>query len=214
MKKLLVFFLLSICISACDTWGTAPQPFPVWSPVPSQTPSIVTATPFILPPPSISTITPTSTSEVITVTPTQFELPTLTLTSTATEVQPVQSVDVQILGCNTSLDIRNGMGEVTNSFVTIRNNGTVDLPNLCGLLRAIDEDREHPDKKRCVDNLPAQHQVTLKLTVDSHYQVDTFIQVDVTSNDSILTRLDQQSCRDISVFGGAPSDVNTIKPIQ
>jgi hypothetical protein len=106
------------------------------------------------------------------------------------------------------------MGEVTNAYITVRNTGTVDLPNTCSLLRAIDEDRDHPDKKKCVDNLPAQNQVTLKLTVDSHYQVGTIIQVDTTSNDVVLLRLDKQSCRDISLFGGAPSDIGVIKPIE
>lgn len=106
------------------------------------------------------------------------------------------------------------MGEVTNAYVLIKNTGTVDLPNTCGLLRAIDEGREHPDKKVCATNLPAQNQVTLKLTVDSTYQKDTIIQVDVTSNDAILMRVDKQSCRDISLFGGVPSDVGVVKPIQ
>ena len=106
------------------------------------------------------------------------------------------------------------MGEVTNAYVTVKNIGEIDLPNTCGLLRAIDEDREHPDKKRCVDNLPAKYQVTLKLTVDSAFQQDTIIQVDVTSNDVILMRVDRQSCRDIGLFGGAPSDVGVIKPIE
>lgn len=105
------------------------------------------------------------------------------------------------------------MGEVTNAYVTIKNTGTIDLPNTCALLRAIDEDREHPDKKVCVLNLPAQRQVNLKLTVDSQYKVDTIIQVDITSYEIILHRLDRQSCRDISFFGGAPSDLGEIKPI-
>lgn len=105
------------------------------------------------------------------------------------------------------------MGEVTNAYVTVKNNGTVGLPNTCALLRAIDEDREHPDKKRCVENLPIQNQVNLKLTVDSQYQVDTIIQVDITSKEIILLRLDQQSCRDIRLFGGAPPDDGVVKPI-
>ena len=62
----------------------------------------------------------------------------------------MQSVAVDILGCNTSIDITHGMGEVTNAYVTVKNTGMVDLPNTCALLRAIDEDREHPDKKVCV----------------------------------------------------------------
>jgi hypothetical protein len=105
------------------------------------------------------------------------------------------------------------MGEVTNAFVTVQNTGTIDLPNTCAILRAIDEDREHPDKTVCTSLLPAQNQVNLKLTVDSQYQVDTIIQVDVTSNEVTLLRLDKQSCRDIGLFGGAPSDVGQIKPI-
>jgi hypothetical protein len=121
---------------------------------------------------------------------------------------------VDILGCNTSIDITHGMGEVTNAYVTVKNTGTVDLPNTCALLRAIDEDREHPDKKVCVPNLPVQNQVSLKLTVDSAYKKDTVIQVDATSNEVILLRVDKPSCRDIGIFGGAPSDVGVIKPIQ
>ena len=88
-----------------------------------------------------------------------------------------------------------------------------NLPNTCAQLRALDEDREHPDKKKCVENLPAQNQVTFKLTVDSAYKQDTVIQVDTTSNEVILLRVDKPSCTDIGLFGGAPSDVGVIKPI-
>jgi hypothetical protein len=59
-----------------------------------------------------------------------------------------------------------------------------------------------------------QNQVTLKLTVDSTYQQNTVIQVDATSNDAILLRVDKPSCTDIGLFGGAPSDVGVVKPIQ
>ncbi len=106
------------------------------------------------------------------------------------------------------------MGEVTNAFVTVKNTGTVDLPNTCALLRAIDEDREHPDKKVCVTNLPAQNQVTLKMTVDSAYRQDTAIQVDTSSNDILLLRVDKQSCTDIGLFGGEPGDLGMIKSIE
>ncbi len=206
-------------LTSCDIWGVAPQPFPVWTAIPTQTPGIVSPTPFIIPPPVfvntpvtnvtvISAVTPENTitpSPSPTVTPLQ---PTETFTAA-----PFQSASLDILGCNTSIDISHGMGEVTNAFVTVKNTGTMDLPNTCALLRAIDEDREHPDKKVCVSNLPAQYQVNLKLTVDSQYRVDTIIQVDVTSNEAILLRLDKQSCRDIGLFGGAPSDLGEIEPI-
>lgn len=226
MKKTILFFILSLFISGCDTWGILPQPFPVWTPIPSQTPGIVTATPLILPPPTFPTFTtdtPTPGAIVITpvtIVPVSTETPSLTFTfesitpSNTATLAPVQSVTVNILGCNTSIDITHGMGEVTNAFVTIRNTGTIDLPNTCSLLRAIDEDREHPDKKVCISNLPAQNQVTFKLTVDSAYQQNTVIQVDTTSNDVILLRVDKPSCTDIGLFGGTPSGIGVIKPIQ
>ncbi|MBL8100203.1 MAG: hypothetical protein JNK81_13550 [Anaerolineales bacterium] len=211
MKKTLSLLFL-LFLTACDTWGVAPQPFPVWTAIPSSTPSIVTATPLVIPPPALTVISQ------VTETPTQIPppsfTPTIALPTSTFTLAPIQSVDIVILGCNTSIDILRGMGEVTNAYVTLKNTGTVDLPNACGFLRAIDEDREHPDKKVCVSNLPAQHQVILKLTVDSTYRQDTVIQVDALSNEVVLLRIDKQSCRDISLFGGAPSDVGVIKPIQ
>ena len=221
MKKIITIIILTLLISACDTWGVQPQPFPVWTPIPSRTPGVVTATPIIITLPFTETATP----GVVVITPVTVTLSnTETPSSTATLVTilptntstttPVKSVTVDILGCNTSIDITHGMGEVTNSYVTVKNTGNVDLPNTCALLRAIDEDREHPDKKVCVTNLPAQYQVTLKLTVDSAYKQNTVIQVDASSNDLVLLRVDKPSCTDIGLFGGAPSDVGVIKPIQ
>jgi len=208
MKKFAIFMVL--LLTACDTFGYQPQPFPVWSPIPSRTPGVVTATPIVLTiPPNVVTLTLPLT-ETPSITPASAtETPSSTFTSV-----PIKSVEMDILGCNTSIDITHGMGEVTNAYVTVKNTGNVDLQNTCGLLRAIDEDREHPDKKACVPNLPVQHQVTLKLTVDSAYQQDTAIQVDASTNDLLLLRVDRQSCTDIGLFGGAPNDTGVIKPFQ
>ncbi len=221
MKKIIFFLFTAILITSCDVWGVAPQAFPVWTPVASFTPGIVTQTPFIIPPPVfVETSTPSTNVTVISpVTPENTLAPTTTLTFTPTlptltfTIAPIQSVNLVILGCNTSIDITHGMGEVTNAYVTVQNTGTIDLPNACAILRAIDEDREHPDKKVCLPNLPAQMEVNLKLTVDSQYKVDTIIQVDTTSNELTLLRLDKQSCKDISLFGGAPSDLGQIRPL-
>jgi hypothetical protein len=107
------------------------------------------------------------------------------------------------------------MGEVTNAYIVLKNTGTEDLPNACALLRAADEGREHPDKTQCVDKLPAGQQVTLKLTVDSTYQVGTVIQVDASSDSTLMLRVDKQSCTDIDVAGlGVPMDIGVIKPIN
>ncbi len=216
-------FVLIFFLGACETFTVSPQPFPVWTVIPSRTPNIVTATPIILTLPFTETAAP-GVTVVVPVTPTNTEIPPPTATSTpipATETATsiitaiaVQSVVVDILGCDTSIDITHGMGEVTNSYVTVKNSGTVDLPNTCALLRAIDEDREHPDKQVCINNLPAQYQVTLKLTVDSTFKLNTAIQVDTTSNDVILLRVDKPSCTDVGLFGGAPSDLGVVKPIE
>ncbi len=221
MKKIIFFLFTAILITSCDVWGVAPQAFPVWTPVASFTPGIVTQTPFIIPPPvfvETSTLS-TNVTVISPVTPENTLTPTITLTFTPIRptltftIAPIQSVNLVILGCNTSIDITHGMGEVTNAYVTVQNTGTIDLPNACAILRAIDEDREHPDKEVCLPNLPAQMEVNLKLTVDSQYKVDTIIQVDTTSNELTLLRLDKQSCKDISLFGGAPSDLGQIRPL-
>jgi hypothetical protein len=223
MKKISALLVLIFILTACDTLSAPPQPFPVWTVIPTRTPSIVTATPIIITLPFTETAIP-GVTVIVPVTLTNTEIPSPTPTSTPippTETPAptftstaVQSVTVDILGCNTSIDITHGMGEVTNAYVTVKNTGEVDLPNTCALLRAIDEDREHPDKKKCVTNLPVQSQVTLKLTVDSTYKQNTVIQVDTSSNDVLLLRVDKPSCTDISLFGGAPSDIGVIKPIQ
>jgi len=221
MRRSSALFVLIFFLGACETFTVSPQPFPVWTVIPSRTPNIVTATPIILTLPFTETAVPGITV-IVPATPTNTEIPTATstpipATGTATPIltiTAVQSVVVNILGCDTSIDITHGMGEVTNSYVTVKNSGTVDLPNTCALLRAIDEDREHPDKQVCINNLPAQYQVTLKLTVDSTFKLNTAIQVDTTSNDVILLRVDKPSCTDIGLFGGTPSDLGVVKPIE
>lgn len=230
MNKLIVFFLLTILLTACGPWSVTPQPFPVWTPIPSRTPGIVTATPIILiptvtfsPVPQIATVTPTTPTSSADTSPT-FS-PTVSVTAAVTDTEtpspspsptatliPIQAIQVVIIGCNTGIDILHGMGEETNAYVTLQNTGTVDLPNACGLLRAADEGRPHPDKTKCVDNLPAGYQVTLKLTVDTTFKKDTIIQVDASSDGNLLLRVDKQSCTDLDVVGGIPTDIGEIKP--
>lgn len=202
MKKIHLICLFAALLVSCAP-TLAPLPFPGGTVASTRTPSVVTATPIILVPTNMITETPTSSA-----TPAETAI-VIPPTST-----PFQAVEVEILGCNTDIDIVHSMGEVTNAYVTVKNTGTLDLPNTCSLLRAIDEDREHPDKKVCVPNLPIQSQVTFKLTVDSAYQEDTIIQVDTLSNEQIILRVDKQSCRDIGLFGGTPEDLGVVKPIQ
>ncbi len=210
MKKKLLLLILPFLLGACDIWDVNPQPFPVWTPIPSGTPSVITPTPIILAPVTVPPAVPSDTPVPSpTVAPSFTPAPTETFTAV-----PAPAIAVEILGCNTSVDVTHGMGEVTNAYVVLKNVGNVDLPNTCALLRAIDEGREHPDRQVCLANLPVAHQATLKLTVDSTYKQGTVIQVDASSNGVLLLRVDKHSCADIGLFGGAPSDLGVVQPIQ
>ena len=222
MKKISSFLLMTFLLTACGDWNVAPQPFPVWTAIPSRTPGILSPTPIILiptmtasPTPGVVPITPITPTTPADVPPTFTFTPPVTETASVTAtVPPFQAMQVGIIGCNTGLDISHGMGEVTNAYVILKNTGNVDLPNACGLLRAVVEYRVHPDKTKCVDNLPAGYQVTLKLTVDSTFQESTIIQVDASSNDTLLLRVDKQSCTNLDIVGSViPGDVGVIKPI-
>jgi hypothetical protein len=103
------------------------------------------------------------------------------------------------------------MGEVTNAYVTLKNNG-VELTNIKATLFAGDEDREHPDKTVELTTLPAGYQVTLKLTADSAYREETPIQVEVTSDQGTFPREGLASCTDIGLFKPAPETLNTPIP--
>jgi hypothetical protein len=121
---------------------------------------------------------------------------------------------VDLLGCNTSLDITHGMGEVTNAFITLKNNTGIDMTDLCATLFALDEGRIHPDKTVCVSELKHGQQVTLKLTVDSTYNKETPIQIEIKNNNTILIRLPSPSCKEIGVFMPDPDLLLTPIPIQ
>ena len=104
------------------------------------------------------------------------------------------------------------MGEVTNAFVTLRNTGGVTLTNIRATLFALDEGREHPDKTIELVELPVGNQVTIKLTVDSTYQQNTPIQVEVTSDQGTFPREGSASCTDIGLFVPNPGTLNTPAP--
>jgi hypothetical protein len=125
---------------------------------------------------------------------------------------PVTGFGVQILGCNTSFDIIHGLGEVTNAFVTLTNTGTTDVTNLQATLFALDEGSPHPDKTAKIPLLPVAEKVTVKLTVDSTYNADTPIQVEVSADGGLFQRVGADSCKDIGVFAPNPASLNTPMP--
>jgi hypothetical protein len=207
MKKTtltILLILLMLGMTSCSGWVFRPSNLPTPFLPPTGTPSIFTATPIVLVPSATSTIeapAPTATSIVfITPTDTQTPLPS----------GPMMSVEV--LGCDTSIDILHGMGEVTNTYIVLRNTGGINLTNLQATLRALDEGREHPDKTVEVPLVPIGHRVTLKLTVDSTYRAETPIQVEVRGDSGLFVRVGADSCRDIGLFAPNPESLYTPVP--
>ena len=121
---------------------------------------------------------------------------------------------MDIIGCNTGLDILHQMGEVTNAYPVVRNYAQQNLTNVCATLSASDEARVHPDKTGCVASLPAGYQVVFKLTVDTGIGQDTSIQVVAHTNEGISASASRPSCRNIGLPDWLPDKVGVVEPIQ
>jgi hypothetical protein len=213
MKKIILFILSAFLLSACNGWVIQPLPMPTPFMPATVTPSIFTATPVIIGvtsvsvTPAIATATPFATNTSV-----PIVIPTDTSIIPPTSIPGMPAIAIQVLGCNTSIDIMHGMGEVTNAFVTLKNTGNVELTNLRVTLFALDEGREHPDKTVELTSLPAGYQVSLKLTVDSTYKQESAIQVEVVSDQGAFPREGSPSCRDIGIFAPNPASLNTPAP--
>ena len=215
MKKFISVFLAMFLLSSCSGWFFRPSPYNPPTPFlpPTNTPSIFTPTPVVI---GLQSATPIVATSTVVITNTPFaditNTPIATNTPTVTVAAP--SVSVEVLGCNTSIDVTHGMGEVTNAFVTLKNTGNVELTNVKATLFALDEGREHPDKTVEIVSIPAAYKVTLKLTVDSTYREETPIQIEVTANGGLFQRVGANSCRDIGLFAPNPASLNTPVPVN
>ena len=215
MKKIYPMILLTLLTASCNGWVLQPgvsPPTPFLPP--TNTPAVVTATPVVIGASATSTAqNPTSTSiPFITATASPILIPSGTSANLPTATPSGPAVSVEILGCDTSIDVTHGMGEVTNAYVVLRNAGGVELTNLNVTLHALDEGREHPDKTVEVTSLPVSYKVSLKMTVDSTYQEDTPIQVEVSADGGLFQRIGAESCRDIGLFAPNPGDLTTPVP--
>lgn len=215
MKTPILAILFAFLLSSCNGWvfQSIPGPTPFLPPTP--TPSIYTPTPVVT---GVNTSTPAVATITNTLAPTNTNAPNLTDTAaftpspmlTSTPSGP--SIAIDVLGCNTSIDVTHGMGEVTNTFVILKNTGGVELTNIRATLFALDEGREHPDKTVELTTLPIGNKVTVKLTVDSTYREETPIQVEVTSAQGIFPREGLASCTDIGILIPDPNSLNTPVP--
>ena len=213
MKKCMILFLTMFLLTSCNGWFFQPSPYNPPTPFlpATRTPGIVSPTADVIgssATPVIATSTPSPNN-----TPVVVLSDTPTATATATVVASSPSISVEVLGCNTSIDVTHGMGEVTNAFVTLKNTGNVELTNLKATLNARDEGREHPDKTVELTALPVNYQVSIKLTVDSTYREETPIQVEITGDGGLFQRVGADSCRDIGVFAPNPDALNTPVPV-
>ena len=224
MKRLmLTLAILSLTLAACSDTEVVTVFPPRNAITPTRPPTILSPTPILiypttsatLPPPPSPTpsLTPAAgPSPTFTLPPTAAETftpsPTLTLTNTNTPVP----LAIQLLGCDTGFDLTHGMGEVTNAYVILANASGPDLRTVCATLSSADEGRVHPDKTVCVPSLPRGTQVTLKLTIDTTFQVDTIVEISVLSNEGIIASAGGLACRDIGAF--KPEVIGVFQPIQ
>lgn len=217
-KKIILLILSAAVLASCNGWGVNPLPQPTPFLPPTRTPSIysptpvvigvASSTPVVVPPTVTPTFLPTSVNQTP-LPPT--DVPVNDFTPTPFTNAP--ALRIVILGCNTSIDITHGMGEVTNAYVTLKNIGNVPLTNLTAVLYALDEGREHPDKIQEITNIPVGYEITLKMTVDSTYKEESPIQVEVNSDQGLFPREGVASCRDLGLLAPQPGGLNTPVPL-
>lgn len=219
MKKFLMLLIALPVLASCNGWFFQPSPYTPPTPFlpPTRTPSIVSPTPVVI---GVNTATPNLVTSTVPPSNTPFnpvtDTPAVVRTDTPlpTVFLPNASVGVQLLGCDTSIDVTHGMGEVTNAYVTLKNVGNIDLTNIKVTLFALDEGREHPDKTVELTLLPVNYEVTVKLTVDSTYRAETPIQIEVTGDASLFQRVGTDSCRAIGILAPRPDGLMTPVPVN
>jgi hypothetical protein len=218
MRRTLLVMFSMFLLTGCNGWFFQPSGYNPPTPIrpPTRTPSIITATPAsaATSTAAVATSTMALDTPAFFFTDTPVALPTETASSEPTSMLPAPAVGVKVLGCNTSLDITHGLGEVTNAFITLTNSGNIDLTNLKATLFALDEGQAHPDKTAEIAVLPIAQQVTLKLTVDSTYNAETPIQIEVSADGGFFQRLGEDSCSNIGVFAPDPASLNTPVPVN
>lgn len=233
MKRFLFFsfigmFLLSACQSM-EPVTVAPNPHLV---TPSRPPTILTITPFLVQPsasntsilipsetPTVTvspagnataTFTPAFTNTAsATSSPTLTELPILSQTATSTP----QVLDVELLGCETGVDVSHAMGEVTNAYVSLINALGPEQSGVCVTLSSSDEGRAHPDKTVCIPSLPHGYMVTIKPTIDTSYKADTKISLEIGSDEGLSIKISDEVCQGIGSNKPAAQILNLIQPI-
>src|SRR5262245_23509814 len=133
MKTPILLILFAFLLSSCNGWVFQPIPGPTPFLPPTPTPPIHTPTPVVIgvssSTPVVATITNTA-SVTNTGAPNATDTAVVIVSPTLTASPSGPAISIQVLGCNTSIDVTHGMGEVTNAFVTLKNTGGVELTNV------------------------------------------------------------------------------------
>lgn len=221
MKRATPFISIMLLLASCNGWII--QPLPGNPPTPflpfTQPPSVFTATPVVIgvasftATPMINTLTP-SVTPFASITPTATVFTPMPTSTNTPPASTVAAIALTVLGCDTSIDILRGMGEVTNAYIVLKNTGGVQLTNLTVTLLALDPGQQiHPDQTALLSLLPIGYQVTLKLTADTTYRQATPIQIEVKSDQGLFPREGAASCTDIGLFAPSASGLKTPVPI-
>ena len=213
-RSIFTLVILAFFLPACLNLDVVTA-VPNFAVTPSRPPSISSPTPIILYPTSSITPPVPTIATTIEVSPTftPFLTPTFTPTFIITNTPAPEPLTIQLLGCDTGFDVTHSMGEVTNAYVTVSNASSLDLTTVCATLTSADEGRIHPDKTVCIASLPSGYEVTLKLTIDTTFQVNTIVEIAVLSNEGSFARAGGLACTDIGAFKPAEETIGVLQPI-
>ena len=108
------------------------------------------------------------------------------------EGSKVPKLDVQITSCDSSTNILQGLGEVTDVYVSVRNFGSADAHNVVLVAHASDEDQAFKNTAN-FDVLKIGQIGTVKLTLDTQRNLSTLVTLEVTSSEGAGAEI-QRDC--------------------
>ncbi|MDD4083186.1 MAG: transglutaminase-like domain-containing protein, partial [Sphaerochaetaceae bacterium] len=91
-------------------------------------------------------------------------------------------LNAQITNCQSNLNILQGLGEVTDVYVSITNSGAYDLHNIKVTAHASDEDQPYKNTANYT-TLQVGQTASTKLTLDTQQNVPTLVTVTITSDE-------------------------------
>ncbi|MEI7961238.1 MAG: transglutaminase-like domain-containing protein [archaeon] len=104
----------------------------------------------------------------------------------------VPNLKVNISQCEPSINILQGLGEVTDVYVTVTNSGSADAHNVAVIAHASDEDKQYKNTANW-SIIKAGQTASVKLTLDTQQNVPTLVTLNVTSTEGAGAEI-QKDC--------------------